>query len=134
LGRWDATGGRYIGGKGELTLVMKDGRHVTHGKKMDKHLYKMDVTTKKPSVLQQTDEMFINEPKTLSWETWHRRYGHVRYSGLQKILEGKMVDGFNVDDDSNASGLMCTANTKTNTQTNARGPRECPKRPVYEMR
>jgi hypothetical protein len=65
---------------------------------MDKHLYKMDVTTKRPLALQQTEGTFVNEPKALNWETWHKQYGHVRYSGLQKILEGKMVDGFNVDD------------------------------------
>jgi hypothetical protein len=50
--------------------------------------------------------------------------------------DGKSMSGyvFLASSDSDASGLMCTANTKTNTKTNARGPRECPKRPVYEMR
>jgi hypothetical protein len=28
LGRWDAAGGNYFGGKGSITLVTKDGRHV----------------------------------------------------------------------------------------------------------
>ena len=45
LGRWDTAGGKYIGGKGQLTLVTKDGKHVAQGTKMDKHLYKIDVTT-----------------------------------------------------------------------------------------
>ena len=34
----------------------------------------------------------------LSWEMWHQHFGHVGYSGLQKILNKKLVDGFNVDD------------------------------------
>jgi hypothetical protein len=58
LGRWDAAGGKYIGGKGQLTLVTKDGKHVAQGTKMDKHLYKMDVTTKTSPLPKQTDETF----------------------------------------------------------------------------
>jgi hypothetical protein len=32
-----------------------------------------------------------------SWETWHKRYGHIGYTGLQKLLDNKLVDGFVVD-------------------------------------
>jgi hypothetical protein len=97
LGRWDAAGGRYIGGKGKLTLVTKDGKHVAHGTKMDKHLYKMDVSMKDTPSSQRSDETFHNQATPLSWETWHKRFGHVGYPGLQKLLENKMVEGFNVD-------------------------------------
>ncbi|KAF8060187.1 hypothetical protein FPV67DRAFT_1363293, partial [Lyophyllum atratum] len=28
----------------------------------------------------------------------HRRFGHVGYSGLKRMLDGHLVDGFNVDE------------------------------------
>ena len=31
------------------------------------------------------------------WAIWHRRFGHVGYSGLLKLLEKRLVDGLNVD-------------------------------------
>ena len=30
-------------------------------------------------------------------ETWHKHYGHISYSGLQKLLDKYMVEGFTVD-------------------------------------
>src|SRR5207302_9158106 len=32
-----------------------------------------------------------------SWETWHRRFGHVGYSGLQKLLDKHLVNGLHID-------------------------------------
>jgi hypothetical protein len=32
-----------------------------------------------------------------SWETWHKRFGHISYSGLQKLLDLDLVEGFSVD-------------------------------------
>jgi hypothetical protein len=32
-----------------------------------------------------------------SWETWHRHFGHVGYTGLQKLRYQNFVDGFDVD-------------------------------------
>ena len=32
-----------------------------------------------------------------SWETWHKRYGYISYTGLQKIYQLGLVDGFDVD-------------------------------------
>ena len=32
-----------------------------------------------------------------SWETWHKRYRHVGYSFLQKLLDLNLMDGFTVD-------------------------------------
>jgi hypothetical protein len=48
LGRWDAAGGNSFEGKGSITLVTKDERHVAHGKKIDNHLYRMKLTVQKP--------------------------------------------------------------------------------------
>ena len=35
------------------------------------------------------------KPKT--WETWHWRFKHIGYSGLQCMLDEKLVKGFEVD-------------------------------------
>ena len=32
-----------------------------------------------------------------TWKTWHRRYGHVGYSRLQKLLDLELVDGFEIN-------------------------------------
>ena len=45
-------------------------------------------------------QTFVANNKLPTWETWHRRFGHVGYTGLQKLLDGKMVEGFTVDEDS----------------------------------
>ena len=32
-----------------------------------------------------------------SWETWHKRYSHISYTGLQKMYQLGLVDGFDVN-------------------------------------
>jgi hypothetical protein len=115
LGRWDAAGGRYTGGGGAITLTTKDGKRVGHGRKVGNHLYKMDMTVRKATSKPTKDytvspQTFMSKQPALSWETWHQRFGHISYTGLQKLLDNEMVDGFTVDE--------CTAkpNCKTCTQ------------------
>ena len=45
-----------------------------------------------------------------TWETWHKRYGHVSYSGLRHLYHDNMVDGFTVD--LNSSMPNCVACTE----------------------
>src|SRR5262245_7803220 len=102
LGRWDAAGGQYNGGKGRLVLTNREGKQVAEGKKMGKHLYKMSLTTDRKGRSTSTttsdgSTTFLGQEKGLSWETWHKRFGHVGYPSLQKLYERNMVDGFNVN-------------------------------------
>jgi hypothetical protein len=92
---------RYIGGGGKITLITQDGKQIAKGGKVNKNMYKMFIminttgsSSKKYSTMPQT---FLGEETAIDWETWHRRFGHVGYSGLQKLLDHNMVDGFNVD-------------------------------------
>ena len=32
-----------------------------------------------------------------TWEMWHRKFGHVGYEGLQKLLSDRLINGMNVD-------------------------------------
>ena len=102
LGRWDKAGGRYTGGGGVLTLMTKDGQHVTEGIKIANHLYRMKVSIRKPNTtcskdMACTPQTFQATETTQSWEVWHKRYGYIGYSGLQKLLDLNLVDGFTVD-------------------------------------
>ena len=69
---------------------------------MGKHLYKMDLTIKrsresKSEAIPTNPITFIGHDTPLNWETWHKQFGHIGYSGLQKLYDGRMVEGFNVD-------------------------------------
>jgi GAG-pre-integrase domain/Zinc knuckle len=101
LGRWDAAGGRYNGGNGELILITKDGMPVAQGTKIRNHLYRMKMVIKPTTRCNkiQSHQTFIRTMLRM-WEVWHRHFGHVGYTGLQKLLDRKMVDGFIVDRDS----------------------------------
>jgi Reverse transcriptase (RNA-dependent DNA polymerase)/GAG-pre-integrase domain/Integrase core domain len=103
LGKWDAAGGRYIGGGGKIILENKNKTPVAVGTKIANNLYKLKLKTRKPREnhhkKQHVNDLqtFMTTSPTQSWETWHKRYGHVGYSGLQKLVDQHMVDGFTVD-------------------------------------
>ena len=95
LGQWDRAGGRYASTDGKLYLTMKSGKIVAKGKQVPNNLYKMNVAIK--LIPQKSEVMYASTENLQSWETWHRRFGHVSYTGLQKLLEENLVDGFNID-------------------------------------
>ena len=102
LGRWDHAGGRYTGGGGAIILVTKDGKQIAKFTKIDNNLYKMKVSVRKPDTTTSksktcTPQTFQAAEPTQSWEIWHKRFGHISYSGLQKLHDLKLVDGFTVD-------------------------------------
>jgi transposase InsO family protein len=98
LGRWDAAGSEYKSKGGVMTLITKDGRTVATGHKVINNLYKMQVTvrTAKDNAPIGAQTFAATEPLE-SWETWHKRFGHVSYSGLKRLWEKNLVDGFTVD-------------------------------------
>ena len=96
LGCSDAAGGYYTGGGGTITLIMKDGRHVPQETKINNHLYKMKMAVKAPTF--HPLQTFIGCELAHTWETWHWQFGNVGYSGLQKLLEKRLVDEFNMDE------------------------------------
>ena len=103
LGRWDASGGYYNGGNGQLSLKTKNGQTVAKGIKINNHLYKMNKLTVRKSGLTYpikettNPQSFSAGEPAKSWEVWHRRFGHIGMSSLQKLLDGNFVEGFNVD-------------------------------------
>ena len=62
----------------------------------------MKVSIRKPGAISSktttcSPQTFQANKPTQSWETWHKRYGHIGYSGLQKLHDLNLVDGFTVD-------------------------------------
>jgi hypothetical protein len=49
LGKWDKGGGQYVGGKGVLTLITKDGKPVVRDTKVENNLYRLNVITSQPN-------------------------------------------------------------------------------------
>ena len=113
LGKWDAAGGKYTGGGGQIILEDKNGNSVAAGTKIDNNLYRLNLKTRS----HQRDEVFhsfISNDDIQDWETWHKRYGHIGYSGLQKLIDLKMVDGFTVNNDSRKPDCeICTQAKQT---------------------
>ena len=95
LGQWDNAGGSYASTNSILHLTTKSGKIIAEGKQIPNNLYKMNVDVK--SVPQKSEETYTSTENLQSWETWHRRFRHVSYTGLQKLLEENLVDSFNVD-------------------------------------
>ena len=103
LGRWERDGRTCILGNGTLTLIERDGEHIAIGTKTQNNLYIMKLTTHYPKKnMQPTAKScrFANAANAPSWETWHWRFGHISYSGLQQLLDMNLVTGFDVDESS----------------------------------
>ena len=83
-------------------LITKNGTLVAQGTKIHNHLYHMKMVVKPPTQSSkfQSHQTFVANNKLPTWETWHWHFGHVGYTGLQKLLDSKMVDKFIVDEDS----------------------------------
>jgi hypothetical protein len=66
LGRWDAAGGKYVGGQGQLTLKNKEGNIVAKGPKIANNLYKMKFATRLPTKLMEksTQMLYVHQTVT----------------------------------------------------------------------
>ncbi len=98
LGRWEAAGGAFEAHKGKLTLTAESGKRVATGTRMQNNLYKIKFKLKVPTQRQmvQSDHVFTAH-EVPSWEAWHQRFGHIGYTGLQKLYDQNLVNGFDVD-------------------------------------
>jgi len=83
LGWWTAVGGQVFAKDGTLSLISSSGKCAAQGTKTENNLYKMCFTIRKPTIH--------------SWETWHKRYGHIGYADLQRLLDNRLVEDFAID-------------------------------------
>ena len=77
LGRWDATGRKYMGENGKITLTSKEGRAIAQGIKISNHLYKMkmfipQLSPRSSNIYEsRADQTFVGKGTFQNWETWH---------------------------------------------------------------
>jgi len=76
----DMAGGSYQGGENKIIIITKDGKWVAEGKRLNNFLYGMNVRVKSPTLTSESSQTFICTDSAQSWETWHKRYGHIGYS------------------------------------------------------
>jgi hypothetical protein len=97
LGRWDSQGRRYEASKGELILYNRLNAPVIKGHKIANNIYKIQMPPTDANIQSRTEYIFSSQETKQSWETWHRRFGHVSYKGLKKLLDERLLEGFTVD-------------------------------------
>jgi len=81
-----------------LSLLTKDKRTIARGAKVRNNLYKLRF--KHAPRMTHSDCAFNATSSSQTWETWHRRFGHVGYSGIKGLLDNKLVDGLQIDQNS----------------------------------
>jgi hypothetical protein len=95
LGRWIAKGGDFMGRK--LILISKQGDIIVNGKLTKNNLIKFRFRYAKREIFPRAVAYPSLITPKLSWDTWHRRFGHISYSRLKNLFDRKLVSGFNVD-------------------------------------
>jgi hypothetical protein len=75
---------------------------VAVGKIIKNNLYRMDVQLAEWNDLEGMEEknitcVLMGTDAPQPWETWHKQFGHISYSSLQKLLSNQLISGMNVD-------------------------------------
>ena len=111
LGCWEQETGRQFHVQyGKMTLLTNEGVGVARGIRLSNRLYQMSfILSRVPENAEFAFHAKIYQP---TWEAWHRKYGHVSYSGLQHLLDNNMVDNFNVDTSSDKPDCMACTEAK----------------------
>ena len=72
--------------------------------------------------------MFNTASPSQTWATWHKRFGHIGYSGIKKLLDNQLVDGLQIN--KNSPKLDCVACTEAKLSETPYGPTSgCPTKP-----
>jgi transposase InsO family protein len=100
--RFDLGGGGFIVYNGIRRLVNKQQKVVGEAKLTPSRLYLL--SAKVNLHVERANAVEVPKP---SWDEWHRRFGHVAVSSLEKLHRKGMVSGFEVD--TNSSPSTCEA-------------------------
>jgi len=98
----DESGGRADICNGRIHLYDKNKLLIAVGQKVER-MYLLYVTAKK-----HTEHTAISTETANTWQSWHRRFGHVGVSGLQRMLNKNLVTGMMVDKNDSLK-IECTA-------------------------
>ena len=91
--RIDDAGGSHGGGNGKCFIKDKTGKTVGTGVKKGK-LYLLDA---RAQLLGQERTNYANNRAKLTWDQWHKCFGHIAIPSLEHLHRENMVDGMAVD-------------------------------------
>jgi len=99
LGRWAHAGGNFEGGP-EIMLIFPNATKITKGTLIANNLYKIRFRYyySNPNINHSATQQynFVAQGNELTWEAWHKCFGHVSYTGLTKLHSQKLINGFHV--------------------------------------
>jgi hypothetical protein len=81
LGRWEDNERSYRAQNSILTLYSSNNNPVIQGERSQNNLYWL-----KLYITQQEEQLAFSASK-ITWDTWHHQFGHIGYSGLQKLRD-----------------------------------------------
>jgi len=96
IGKIDVNGGKIIFGNHKAVLYDNKNNVVVEGKLSSNQLYPLNIYRRTHA--ETSNITTINHQ--LTWDEWHRKYGHIGTTGLKHLLINKLVDGFEVDETS----------------------------------
>ena len=96
LSRLDKEGGHAKLGDGKMTLISKDGYQFAEAA-LRRGLYILNTRAKLHPI---ATAKHVQDRTTGGWSEWHRRFGHIAYSGLQRLNREHLVDGMTIDEHS----------------------------------
>jgi hypothetical protein len=95
VSRLDEIGGKVTFANGKCEIHSSTNQLIGTGKKVDR-LYLLDAKAHTGG----DNQTNFAAPKKLTWDQWHRRYGHIGMTSLEKLQKEKLVDGLEVDKNS----------------------------------
>src|SRR5229473_7325178 len=105
----------YKGHAGKLILYNKDREVITVGIKINQNLYKFSFESATKDNSSESIYVITNQSPQ-SWEIWHRRFGHVGYTGLKVLYDRNLVKGFDVDTSSKINDCTACIQAKSSVQ------------------
>lgn len=91
--RFDDIGGTTETKNGVLTLKDKVGKVVGKASKINR-LWLLDARAQ----LKHQESSNVAKTNALPWDEWHKHYGHLGRSGLERLHKSGMVQGLNIDE------------------------------------
>ena len=93
ISSFEEHGGTAVMSNGRAILRRRNGHIAIIGKRQN-GLYILDVKVSKPIICN------IGREQKPTWLEWHKRFGHISISGLQRLHSKGFVEDFHVDKDS----------------------------------
>jgi len=135
---WDKAPGHSAHFEDQIvTLNSNKNTMIAKGHRKDSKLYRIRFAIAPPSLIPDDDKNIISDlicfsaQPSISWEIWHKHFGHITYSGLEKLGHLSLVDGLNID--THLSKPNCIAYTEAKLFEALYGPASTRETKVGEL-